>query len=117
MNKKALVLLSSILLSFYLSGIAVAMPQDRLLHELNAQVLRVEVKHNNGSNGFGSAVVIAKDQVITNCHVVTDAKNIKLLAHGEALSATAVKPDWYHDLCILTVENLEIQIRMLMVHN
>jgi len=110
MNKKALVLLCSTLLNFYLWSDAFAMPQESLLHELNAQVLRVEVKHNNGSNGLGSGVVIAKDQVITNCHVVADAKNIKVLAHGEALSASAIKPDWYHDLCILTVENLEAPI-------
>jgi len=110
MNKKILVLLCSTLLSICLLSVAFAMPEDSLLHELNAQVLRVEVKHNNGSNGLGSAVVIAKDQVITNCHVVADAKNIKVLAHGEALSASAIKPDWYHDLCILTVENLEAPI-------
>jgi hypothetical protein len=110
MNKKVLVLLCFTLLNFYLWSDAFAMPQESLLHELNAQVLRVEVKHNNGSNGLGSGVVIAKDQVITNCHVVTDAKNIKVLAHGESLSATAVKPDWYHDLCILKVENLDAPI-------
>ena len=110
MNKKALVLLCSTLLSFCLWSEAFAMPQESLLRELNAQVLRVEVKHNNGSNGLGSAVVIAKDQVITNCHVVMDAKNIKVLAHGEALNASAIKPDWYHDLCILTVENLNAPI-------
>lgn len=110
MNKKALVLLCFTLLSIYLLGDAFAMPQESLLNELNAQVLRIEVKHNNGSNGLGSGVVIAKDQVITNCHVVADAKNIKVLAHGEVLSASAIKPDWYHDLCILTVENLEAPI-------
>jgi hypothetical protein len=110
MNKKTLVLLCSTLLSICLLSDALAMPEDSLLHELNAQVLRVEVKHNNGSNGLGSGVVIAKDQVITNCHVVMDAKNIKVLAHGEALSASAIKPDWYHDLCILTVENLDAPI-------
>jgi len=109
-TKKILVLLCSTLLSFYLWSDAFATPEDSLLHELNAQVLRVEVKHNNGSNGLGSGVVIAKDQVITNCHVVADAKNIKVLSHGEALSASAIKPDWYHDLCILTVENLEAPI-------
>jgi len=110
MNKKALVLLCSTLLNFYLLSDVFAMPEDSLLHELNAQVLRVEVKHSNGSNGLGSGVVIGKDQVITNCHVVADAKNIKVLSHGEALSASAIKPDWYHDLCILTVENLDAPI-------
>lgn len=110
MTKKILVLLCSTLLSFYLWSDAFAMPEESLLNELNAQVLRIEVKHNNGSHGLGSGVVIAKDQVITNCHVVADAKNIKVLAHGEALSASAIKPDWYHDLCMLTVENLEAPI-------
>ncbi len=110
MNKKTLVLLCSTLLGICLFSDALAMPQESLLHELNAQVLRVEVKHNNGSNGLGSGVVIAKDQVITNCHVVEDSRNIKVLFHGTALSASAIKPDWYHDLCMLTVENLEAPI-------
>ena len=110
MNKKALVLLSLTLLSFSLWSVAFAMPEESLLNELNAQVLRIEVKHNNGSNGLGSGVVIAKDQVITNCHVVEDSRNIKVLSHGKALSASAIKPDWYHDLCMLTVENLEAPI-------
>jgi serine protease Do len=110
MNKKTLVLLCSTLLSICLLSDALAIPEDSLLHELNAQVLRVEVKHNNGSNGLGSGVVIAKDQVITNCHVVEDSRNIKVLSHGKALSASAIKPDWHHDLCMLTVENLEAPI-------
>ena len=59
MSKKALVLLCLTLLSFSLWSDVFAMPQESLLNELNAQVLRVEVKHNNGSHGLGSGVVIA----------------------------------------------------------
>ncbi|MDP3088632.1 MAG: trypsin-like peptidase domain-containing protein [Methylotenera sp.] len=93
-----------------LANIAWAMPADEMVRELNAQVLRVQVKHNNGSHGLGSAVVIAKDQVVTNCHVVTDAHDVEIIVNGVAHLATAVKPDWHHDLCILTVENLDAPI-------
>jgi hypothetical protein len=93
-----------------LTNHAWAMPADEMVRELNAQVLRVQVKHNNGSHGLGSAVVIAKDQVVTNCHVVTDARDVEVVVNGTAHVASAVKPDWHHDLCILTVENLDAPI-------
>lgn len=110
MSKYILALLCSTLLGGYLSNTALAMPTEDLLHALNAQVLRVQVKHNNGDHGLGSAVVIAQDQVVTNCHVVTDARDVKVVVNGVAHEATAIKPDWHHDLCILTVENLDAPI-------
>jgi serine protease Do len=87
-----------------------ATPTDELVHRLNAQVLRVQVGLANGGYGLGSAVVIAKDQVITNCHVVADANNIVVVNNGAPLAVTAIKPDWHHDLCILKVENLDAPI-------
>lgn len=87
---------------------ALATPSEAMLKTLNAQVLRVQVTHQNGSHGLGSAVVIAQDQVVTNCHVVTDAADVGVMVNGELHKATAIKPDWYHDLCILTVAGLNI---------
>lgn len=87
--------------------VACAAPSEEVLRKLNAQVLRVQVKHNNGLEGLGSAVVIAKNQVITNCHVVTDAHEVEVVVNGLAHAVTAVKPDWHHDLCILAVSDLE----------
>lgn len=87
-----------------------AMPTDEMVHQLNAQVLRVQVGLANGGYGLGSAVVIAKDQVITNCHVVADANNIVVVNNGAPHVATAIKPDWRHDLCILKVENLDAPV-------
>lgn len=89
---------------------ASAAPSAGLLRDLNAQVLRVQVKHNNGSLGLGSAVVIDADQVVTNCHVVTDARDVAVMINGVAHAATAIKPDWYHDLCILNVAGLEAPV-------
>lgn len=94
--------------SICLTAVAQATPSEALLQALNAQVLRVHVTHQNGSHGLGSAVVIAQDQAVTNCHVVTDAADVTLMLNGKALKASAVKPDWYHDLCILTVAGLDV---------
>ncbi|MDO9052218.1 MAG: trypsin-like peptidase domain-containing protein [Methylotenera sp.] len=105
-----LVILSSTFFIGCLTNHVWAMPADEMVRELNAQVLRVQVKHNNGSHGFGSAVVIAKDQVVTNCHVVTDARDVEVMVNGVAHVATAIKPDWHHDLCVLTVEHLDAPI-------
>lgn len=97
---------------FYLCAAtaALALPTDEMVHQLNAQVLRVQVALANGGYGLGSAVVIAKDQVVTNCHVVADANNIVVMNNGAPLAVTAIKPDWHHDLCILKVENLDAPI-------
>ena len=87
-----------------------AAPTDALVHELDAQVLRVQVGLANGGYGLGSAVVIAKDQVVTNCHVVASATSIVVINNGMPLSATAIKPDWRHDVCILKVDGLDAPI-------
>ncbi len=87
-----------------------AKPADETVNVLNNSVLRVKVKLPNGNVGLGSAVVIAKNEVITNCHVVTDATNIAVIVNGESHAATAIKADWHHDLCVLTVENLHAPV-------
>jgi serine protease Do len=103
-------LLYSTLLYLCSATSALAMPSDEMVHQLNAQVLRVQVGLANGGYGLGSAVVIAKDQVVTNCHVVADSTNIVVINNGAPHIATAIKPDWHHDLCMLTIENLDAPI-------
>lgn len=89
---------------------ASAMPTETLVRELGNSVLRVQVKLADGKQGLGSAVVIAKGEVITNCHVVNDATDITVIHHGEPHVATAIKPDWHHDLCMLKVESLDAPV-------
>jgi hypothetical protein len=110
MNKYISAFLCTVLVNFFVASIALASPSSELVQALNAQVLRVQVKHNNGSHGLGSAVVIGKDHVVTNCHVVTDAHDVEVIFNGVSYVATEVKPDWHHDLCILTVANLNAPI-------
>lgn len=91
-------------------GSASALPADEMVRELSHSVLRVKVKLPNGNLGLGSAVVISKNQVITNCHVVSEATNIEVIVNGEPHAASAIKADWHHDLCMLTVENLVVPV-------
>ncbi|MDI1309880.1 MAG: trypsin-like peptidase domain-containing protein [Methylotenera sp.] len=87
-----------------------AMPTDELVQNISEHVVKVQVGLANGGYGLGSGVVIAKDQVVTNCHVVANATSVTINAKGENYSASALKPDWHHDLCILKVEGLNLPI-------
>ncbi len=92
------------------ANLTLALPSNAVLQELNAKVLRVQVARANGSFGLGSAVVIAQNQVVTNCHVVANAQNIVVIYNGLPLSVRSIKADWHHDLCILKVDNLHAPI-------
>lgn len=101
-------LLNVALLSFATSALAI--PTDELLHKLDAQVVRVQVGLANGGYGVGSGVVVDKDQVVTNCHVVANAVSISVTSNGESYLASAIKPDWHHDVCIIKVEGLNAPV-------
>jgi serine protease Do len=100
-------LLTATLMLIGLMSHAQAVPTDEMIHQLNSQVLRVQVGLQNGSYGLGSGVVVAKDQVVTNCHVVANATSVSVISNGASFSATGVKPDWKHDVCVLEVQGLD----------
>jgi len=85
-----------------------AEPAEALVHDLNSRVLRVQVGLKNGQYGLGSGVVVADNQVVTNCHVVANASSISVMSGGAAYHAVGVKPDWEHDVCILQMEDLPL---------
>jgi serine protease Do len=108
--KYGMVLLSYLILTVGAVSHALAMPSNDLVSALGNSVLRVQVDLLNGKQGLGSAVVIAKDEVITNCHVVNDAKHIHVISNGVAHVATTSKSDWRHDLCMLKVDGLNAPV-------
>jgi tetratricopeptide (TPR) repeat protein len=83
---------------------------DDLVQDISLHVVKVQVGLANGGYGLGSGVVIAKDQVVTNCHVVANAVSVTINSNGENYGASTLKPDWHHDLCILKVEGLNLPI-------
>lgn len=110
MFKNGTALLSYLLISLCVATNALATPTDSLVLKLGDSVLRVQVKLADGKQGLGSAVVIAQDAVITNCHVVNNASEIIVVNKGVAHTATAYKSDWRHDLCMLKVIGLNAPI-------
>ena len=108
MIKNYLMTFYTLMMVLSVANSAWAKPADAMVNALSNSVLRVKVMLPNGNLGLGSAVVIGKNEVITNCHVVTDATNVAVIVNGEPHKATAIKADWHHDLCMLTVENLDV---------
>ncbi|WP_242402237.1 serine protease [Methylophilus sp. OH31] len=91
-----------------MSASLMAEPAEALMHDLNSRVLRVQVGLKNGQYGLGSGVVVAENQVVTNCHVVANASSISVVSGGAAYHAVGVKPDWEHDVCILQMDDLPL---------
>lgn len=108
MAKHYFKLLFSGLFYLSLSTLVSAAPSEELVFKLNSQVLRIQVALANGSYGLGSGVVVAKDQVVTNCHVVANAASISVVSGGASFNVSAIKPDWKHDLCVLKAEGLAV---------
>lgn len=86
-----------------------AEPAPELIQDLNSRVLRIQVGLKNGSYGLGSGVVVAENQIATNCHVVANATSINAVASGVSYRAIGVKPDWKHDVCMLQMEDLPLK--------
>ncbi|HSH97058.1 MAG: trypsin-like peptidase domain-containing protein [Methylophilaceae bacterium] len=89
---------------------AAAMPTDELLQKINTLVVRVQVELANGGYGVGSGVVVAEDQIVTNCHVIANANSIGVLSNRTSYTVTAIKADWHHDVCILKVDGLNAPV-------
>jgi S1-C subfamily serine protease len=76
---------------------------------LSASVLRIEAPRSNGGYALGSAVVVDKDLVVTNCHVTRDALEVFVVRGGARWTASAQSADVARDLCVLRVPGLRGQ--------
>jgi S1-C subfamily serine protease len=67
----------------------------------------VEANKTTGGYAFGTAVAIAPDRVVTNCHVTREAQVIYVVRGGLRWNARAQLADVDHDLCLLWVPGLD----------
>ncbi|PKO43153.1 MAG: serine protease [Betaproteobacteria bacterium HGW-Betaproteobacteria-22] len=103
-------LITALLCLHALCSSALAMPPEGMVYDLKASVVKVRVALPNGHSGVGSGVVVAKDQVVTNCHVIAHAQAINVIKFGESHRANYIKADWHHDLCIVGFDGLNTKI-------
>tara|TARA_B110000008_G_scaffold38684_2_gene35478 strand:+ start:2968 stop:3957 length:990 start_codon:yes stop_codon:yes gene_type:complete len=95
-----------LLLFFSLS--LTATPSPELLFQLNRSVVKVNVSNKEGNHGVGSGVVVKKDHIVTNCHVIADAQGINVNKYGKSYIPHAIIADWKNDVCILKFKYLEL---------
>lgn len=76
------------------------------LIRLSSSVLRVEAVRAHGGFSLGSAVAVAPDQVVTNCHVTREATEVRVLRGGRRWTAQGQRADTARDLCLLRVPGL-----------
>ncbi len=80
---------------------AFALDKEKILNATHAVVM-VRGYNANGGLAYGSGVVVAKNKVMTNCHIFRSTKE-PWIARGEDIyPIDSVQADRYHDLCLVT---------------
>jgi len=85
-----------------------AQPGQEEIFKINESIVQVNAEFKNGSRGSGSGVVIAKDYVVTNCHVLADAVGVNVEKVRDSYAPIALQADWKHDLCLLKFDGLPL---------
>ncbi len=85
-----------------------ASPAEDIFTKVSPSVVRVNVMDDAGRMvAFGSGVVIDRDAVITNCHVVRRGVNVNVKLGNAVRSADVQVSDEELDLCRLNVSGLD----------
>ncbi|MDC0126762.1 serine protease [Methylophilaceae bacterium] len=100
---------NSLFLLFFFSFCVSSTPAPELLFKINRSVVKVNVSNKEGNHGVGSGVVVKKDHIVTNCHVIADAQGINVNKYGKTYIPDAIIADWKNDVCILKFKYLELE--------
>ena len=95
-------------LSLLFSQSSTAEPNSELTYKLKASVTKVHVITKTGGHGVGTGVVVGKDLVATNCHILANANGINITKFGDSHAPVSLKADWKHDLCILRFQYVDL---------
>ena len=86
-----------------------AAPTTEVLFSTNPSIVKVHVANKDGNHGVGSGVVVAKDHIVTNCHVIADAQGVHVTKYGVSYPPEALIANWKNDLCILKFKYSELK--------
>lgn len=73
---------------------------------LSHSVVMITTELPNGQSGRGSGVVVSKEYVATNCHVIANAEGANVAKFRKGYRPKAIKADWKRDLCLLKFDDL-----------
>ena len=97
------------LLGMLLPATSFSTPSVEVLFNTNPSVVKVHVANDKGNHGVGSGVVVAKNYIVTNCHVIANSQGIHVTKYGISYSPDALIANWKSDLCILKFKFLELK--------
>ena len=86
---------------------ALALEQEKILKALQSVVM---IRGYNASGGlsYGSGVVVAKNTVITNCHIFRSTKEPWVARGEDSYPIESVKADRWRDLCLVSTSTLPL---------
>jgi S1-C subfamily serine protease len=96
---------SALLLALLL--VAAALAQEPAPHDMSASVVQVVATTSAGRTLLGSAVVIDRGKLITNCHVLRDAREVHVARGAQKWRAERRAADGRKDLCVLAAPGLD----------
>jgi serine protease Do len=90
-----------------LSPAAYALTPEELFEKVSPSIFVIHSVDQQGKrNALGSGVVVGREQVITNCHVLRNAAGIVVSRGNVSYGAEVEFPDAERDLCQLKVKEL-----------
>lgn len=87
---------------------AFALDQAKILQSLQSVVM-IRGFNQTGGLAYGSGVVIAKNKVITNCHILRTTNKPWISRGEDSYEISSVQADRWHDLCLATASDLPFQ--------
>ena len=76
---------------------------------LSISVVKVRAHTAVGKTFLGSGVVVAPDEVLTNCHVTRDADSIAVVKSALTYGVYSQRVDMEHDLCLLKTDPMVLK--------
>ncbi|MDP2030086.1 MAG: tetratricopeptide repeat protein [Thiobacillus sp.] len=98
---------AGIVVALLFAAPALAEEAAQVFERVRGAVVTIETRDERGEpESQGSGVVIAPEQVVTNCHVIADADTIQATLLGKPFKASLLRRDAPRDLCLLGVPGL-----------
>lgn len=98
-----------VLLTIFITQVHAAPPSNELVYTLKASIAKIRSVNASGGRSTGTGIVVAENQVATNCHVLLNSVGMDIGAMGETYQPVGLQADWKHDVCILNFKFLPLK--------
>lgn len=96
-------------LLFSLPSVAIAASPERVFQIASKSIVVVHtLNETNEQISQGSGIVVADEEVVTNCHVLELGTSFQVHVGGDVFRSTILGANWDSDLCLLTVPGLGV---------